>query len=52
MPYHVVQNSAKCPSAKPHAVVKTSDGRLMGCHPTIEAAQRQIAALNASEPKK
>lgn len=51
MPYHVVPNSARCPASKPHAVVKTSDSTLMGCHETIEKANAQIAALNASEPK-
>ena len=51
MPYHIVPNSVRCPASKPHAVVKTSDGTVMGCHPTIEHAQRQLAALHAAEPK-
>ena len=49
MPYHVVENSVRCPASKPHAVVKDADGTVMGCHETVEAAGRQIAALHASE---
>lgn len=48
MPYHV-GTSAECPKSKPHAVVKTSDGKVMGCHSSEADAQRQIAAIHASE---
>lgn len=48
MPYHV-GTSAECPKSKPHAVIKTSDGKLMGCHSSEADAQRQIAAIHASE---
>lgn len=49
MPYHVAQ-SGKCPAAKPWAVVKDSDGQVMGCHPSKAAAGKQLAALYANEP--
>src|SRR4030095_8367000 len=48
MPYHV-GTSSECPASKPHAVVKDSDGKVMGCHSSEEDANRQIAALYASE---
>lgn len=51
MPYHVVPNSVRCPPSKPYAVVKTQDGTLMGCHPSREDANAQIAALHANEPE-
>lgn len=49
MPYHVVENSVRCPASRPHAVVKDADGTVMGCHESVAAARRQIAALHASE---
>ena len=51
MPYHVTDLRRDCPSAKPWAVVKDSDGTIMGCHETEEKALRQLAALNANEPR-
>lgn len=48
MPYRVAQG-AGCPDGKPFAVVKETDGKRMGCHPTREAANRQLAALYAAE---
>ena len=48
MPWHVVVSS-KCPSGKPWAVIKDSDGSVEGCHPSREAANRQMAALYAAE---
>ena len=50
MPYHVGKSS-ECPSSKPHAVIKDSDGKVMGCHSSVKSAQRQIAAIHASEGK-
>src|SRR6185369_7547589 len=48
MPYHVAK-SAECPSSKPWAVIKNADGKVMGCHPTQAAAEKQLAAIHASE---
>lgn len=48
MPYHVGA-SGECPEGKPHAVIKDSDGMVMGCHSSKEDAQRQIAAIHANE---
>ncbi len=48
MPYHV-GTSQECPASEPHAVIKDDDGQVMGCHATVESAQRQIAAIRASE---
>lgn len=48
MPYHV-GTSSECPSSKPHAVIKDSDGKVMGCHATRQDANDQLAALYASE---
>lgn len=48
MPYHVAK-SEQCPTASPYAVIKTSDGKMMGCHPSKAAADRQVAALYANE---
>lgn len=49
MPYRIGP-SDQCPADKPHAVMKKADGKVMGCHPTEEAAQKQMAALHANEP--
>jgi len=48
MPYHV-GTSSECPADKPHAVVKNSDGKVMGCHSSVDDAHAQIAAIHASE---
>lgn len=48
MPYHV-GTSAECPDSKPHAVIKDSDGKVMGCHSSEADAHQQIAAIHASE---
>jgi len=50
MPYHI-GTSASCPASKPYAVIKDSDGKVMGCHATKEGAKAQLAALYANEPK-
>src|SRR5512146_306783 len=51
MPYHKVQGHSGCPSGRPWAVVKDSDGEVMGCHANEDSADRQIAALHANEPE-
>jgi hypothetical protein len=48
MPYHV-GSADSCPSDKPHAVIKDSDGEVMGCHATEDDAKRQMAALYAQD---
>jgi HK97 family phage prohead protease len=49
VPYHAAKN-ASCPASRPWACVKNADGKVMGCHPTKAAAQKQVAALYANEP--
>ena len=49
MPYHTVNDHGECPSEKPVAVVKDSDGEVMGCHANEDDAQEQIAAIEANE---
>lgn len=49
MPYHVARTS-QCPASKPWGCIKTGDGKVMGCHPSRDAAERQMAALYANEP--
>ena len=48
MPWHVAKSSS-CPDNRPFAVIKDSDGSTVACHATKESAQKQIAALYASE---
>src|SRR5512139_2899795 len=50
MPWHVGKSSS-CPGSKPYAVIKDSDGSVVGCHETKAKADRQLAALYANEPK-
>jgi transcription termination factor NusB len=49
MPYTIRKNAPGCPESKPYAVVKTSDGEVMGCHPSSQKAGAQIAAIEANE---
>ena len=49
MPWHVAKSSS-CPASKPWAVIKDSDGKSVGCHPTKEKAEKHMAALYANEP--
>jgi hypothetical protein len=49
MPWHV-DRSGQCPAAKPWAVIKDADGEVVACHTTHAMANRQMAALYASEP--
>jgi len=49
MPYHIgEQGSYGC---KGYPVVKDSDGTVMGCHNTKDAAKKQLAALYINEPE-
>lgn len=50
MPYHVTK-SKNCPVSKPWATVKSSDGKVMGCHETREKALAQQRALYANDKK-
>lgn len=45
MPWHIGKHGS-CPVSKPFAVIKDADGSSVGCHPSREAAQRHLAALN------
>lgn len=49
MPWRIEREHEDCPDSRPWAVVKIDDGELEGCHTSEEAAQRQLAALNAAE---
>jgi HK97 family phage prohead protease len=49
MPWHTAK-SDQCPASKPWAVIKNSDGTVVGCHETQESANKQVAALYANEP--
>ena len=46
MPWQIKRVAAGC---KGFAVVKESDGKLVGCHPTKSAANAHLQALYASE---
>lgn len=52
MPWKLVSNHGSCPDSKPYAVVKESDGKVVGCHDTLKSAKKQLAALYASEKDK
>ena len=49
MPWHIAEDHADCPSGEPFAVVKDDDGKVVGCHVSRDAAEKQLAALYASE---
>ena len=49
MPWHVSQ-SAHCPASRPWAVIKDSDGSVVACHPSKQAADDHMAAMYANEP--
>jgi hypothetical protein len=49
MPWHVEERHAQCPADRPFAVVKDGTDEVEGCHPSKEAADRQVKALYASE---
>ena len=46
MPWKV-EKSDRCPIAKPWAVIKKDGGKLVGCHPSKEVAQKQIEAIKS-----
>lgn len=46
MPYAIRRNHGDCNG---WAVVKTTDGRTMGCHDTQAKAKRQLTALRIAE---
>lgn len=48
MPWQIKQNAAGC---RGYAVVKESDGKLVGCHPSKSRAEAHLKALYASEQK-
>ena len=48
MPWRIEHNKGKCA----YAVVKESDGSVVGCHPTEDKAKAHLRALYANEPKK
>lgn len=48
MPWTIVKGGGKC-SIDEYAVIKKSDGSTAGCHPTPQAAKKQLAALYAQE---
>lgn len=48
MPWRI-SRSGGCPSSRPWAVIKESDGSVVGCHPSRERAVRQQRALYARE---
>lgn len=50
MPWHVARDEQGCSASEPWAVVKDSDGSIVGCHATQADAQAQVAALYANEP--
>lgn len=52
MPYDVQRDHPQCPSGKKVALVKRDDGKVMGCHPNEVMAQRQRAAIEASEARR
>jgi hypothetical protein len=51
MPYSVIKAGNKCPASKPWACIKSSDGKVLGCHESKAKAQAQMRALYAAENK-
>lgn len=49
MPYHTAKGGGTC---SPHqwAVIANDTGKTLGCHPTEDAANDQLAALYANVP--
>ena len=48
MPYSVGAEGSHGCSGYP--VIKTKTGEVMGCHPSVEDANKQLAALHINEP--
>jgi HK97 family phage prohead protease len=51
MPWLIKPHHSGCPVSKPYGVVSQTTGRLMGCHPTLEQAKKQQAALYVNIPE-
>lgn len=49
VPWHKVHGHSECSDDRPWAVVKDSDGSVVGCHKTESHADDQLAALYAAE---
>lgn len=49
MPYKI-EKSSSCKIEMPWAVIKTSDGSILGCHATQGDAEKQLAVLYSIEP--
>lgn len=52
VPWSKEKGHSGCPSDKPWAVVKDGSGEVEGCHTSESAADKQLAALYASESDK
>lgn len=48
MPWHIEKGGGTCKIGE-FAVIKNSDGSTAGCHPTMDAARKQVAALYAND---
>jgi uncharacterized protein len=51
MPWHIEKGGGTC-KINEYAVIKNADGSTAGCHPTPEAAKKQLAALYANDKGK
>lgn len=49
MPWHKVENHTGCAEGEPWAVVQDDTDEVAGCHASEESADKQLAALYASE---
>jgi HK97 family phage prohead protease len=50
VPWHIEDDHTSCPASKPFAVVKDG-GKVVGCHVSREAAEKQVAALYTNAPE-
>lgn len=48
MPWHI-DKTESCPTSKPWGVIKDSDGKVVGCHETKDAAIKQLIVLKEVE---
>jgi HK97 family phage prohead protease len=49
MPWHIAADHSGCPTSRPYAVVKDTDGSVEACHATRAEAEAHMRALYASE---
>lgn len=49
MPWHIARNAGGCSG---YAVIQDTNNEVVGCHPTKQDAEKQLAALYASETSK